>query len=165
MTAPTSVPLSDWALAADGRRLQLHATGVAVEGQGIVIRGAAGSGKSCLALRLLDRGAVLIADDGLWIDTGDAPFVERPDTATDLIESRGVGLLRAGAVCGRAPLAIAVDLDRAEPERLPPRRVITTGAAERPLILGAGHPALAEALVHMIRHGRSEPGGRIASAP
>jgi hypothetical protein len=74
---------------------------------------------------------------------GSVPFLERPDTATDLIESRGIGLLRAGSIHGRAPLELVIDLDTAEPERLPPRRNVTTGSVERPLILGAGHPSLA----------------------
>lgn len=42
---------------------QLHATSVNIEGQGVLIRGQSGSGKSDLALRLIDVGARLIADD------------------------------------------------------------------------------------------------------
>jgi hypothetical protein len=59
------------------------------------------------------------------------PFLERPDTATDLIESRGIGLLRAGSIHGRAPLELVIDLDTAEPERLPPRRNVTTGSTSK----------------------------------
>ena len=157
MTAAEAVFLSDWAAAAKGSRLYLNAAGIAIDGHGVLIRGAPGSGKSRLALDCMDRGAELIADDGIWIDTGSPPFIERPDTATDLIESRGVGLLRAGAICGRARLSLVVDLDRVESDRLPPRRMVTTGNAETPLILGAGHPTLAAALTHMSRHGRAEP--------
>jgi len=71
-----------------------------------MICGTPGSGKSTLALELMALGAELIADDGVLIDLetapGTVPFLQRPDTATDLIESRGIGLLRAGPVCGRA---------------------------------------------------------------
>jgi HPr kinase/phosphorylase len=157
LDAPPPVALSDWAAGYAADRLHLHATGVAVEGQGILIRGRAGSGKSTLALELMAQGAALIADDALWIALGDTPHLERPDAATDLIESRGIGLLRAGSVCGRAPLALAIDLDAAEPARLPPRRTVETGGAAVPLLHGAGHPALATAVVHMLRHGRAEP--------
>ncbi len=162
MTGPPPVPLHDWAAASAGGRLYLHAAGIEIGGQGVLIRGASGSGKSVLALELLGRGAALIADDGLWIVIGEgppgaAPYLERPDTATDLIESRGIGLLRAGTICGRAPLALAIDLDLAEPDRLPPRRTVTAAGTETPLILGAGHTTLAEAVLHMMRHGREAP--------
>ena len=136
----------------------LHASAVAFGDRGVLILGASGRGKSSLALELLTRGARLIADDGIRVDiAGPAPFLERPDTATDLIESRGIGLLRGGPICGRAELALAIDLDRAEPERLPPRRMVTVGTAGRPLILGLGHPTLPTAVVHMLSHGRETP--------
>ena len=42
---------------------QIHATCIEVDGVGVLIRGASGSGKSDLALRLIDAGATLVADD------------------------------------------------------------------------------------------------------
>lgn len=163
MQAVPPVLLSTWADAPESQRLHLHASAVAIDGQGVMICGASGTGKSTLALQLMALGAELIADDGVWIDLGqaqgDVPFLERPHTATDLVESRGIGLLRAGSIHGRAPLELVVDLDRTETERLPPRRMVTTGAVERPLILGAGHPTLAISVVWMLRHGRHTPSG------
>ena len=44
-------------------RLLLHATAVAIDGHAVLLRGAFGSGKSDLALRLIDAGARLVADD------------------------------------------------------------------------------------------------------
>src|SRR3546814_10156556 len=41
----------------------VHATTVALDGTGVLLRGPAGSGKSDLALRLIDQGARLVADD------------------------------------------------------------------------------------------------------
>ena len=41
----------------------VHATCIAIDGHGILLRGPAGSGKSDLALRAIDRGARLVADD------------------------------------------------------------------------------------------------------
>jgi len=158
MPHPAPVSLSGWATDDIAGRLTLHASAVALGEHGVLIHGASGCGKSSLALELLSRGARLIADDGVWVDTtGSVPFLERPDHATDLIESRGVGLLRAGPVCGRAELALVIDLDRPEPERLPPRRMVTAGRSERPLILGLGHPTLSAAVLHMLRHGRDAP--------
>ena len=42
---------------------RLHATSVAIEDNGVAIFGDPGSGKSDLALRLIDSGATLISDD------------------------------------------------------------------------------------------------------
>jgi HPr kinase/phosphorylase len=161
MAAVPPVPLSRWADTTETTRLYLHASAVSLDGNGVLICGASGTGKSTLALQLMAQGAELIADDGIWIDPGDGPgtvaFLERPDTATDLIESRGIGLLRAGSIHGRAPLELVIDLDTVEPERLPPRRRVTIGSTIKPLILGAGHPSLAVSVAWMLRHGRAEP--------
>ncbi len=161
MSAVPPVPLSSWADAPDPQRLHFHASAVSFDGKGVMICGASGTGKSTLALELMALGAELISDDGVWVDLGQGPgsvpFLERPHTATDLIESRGIGLLRAGSIHGRAPLELVIDLDTAEGERLPPRRLVTTGSVERPLILGAGHQSLAVSVVWMLRHGRDTP--------
>lgn len=161
MAEAAPVPLSTWAKQAEGDRLYVHASGVAVDDHGVMICGASGSGKSMLALELMNHGAKLIVDDGLWVDVatdrGGVPFLERPDTATDLIESRGIGLLRAGSICGRAPLSLVIDLDRPEPDRLPPTRTVAVGNTRRPLILGAVHPSLAVSVLWMLRHGRETP--------
>jgi HPr kinase/phosphorylase len=155
---PPPEPISRWAASRKGDALWLHATGVAIDGQGIVILGAPGAGKSSLALSLIALGAILISDDGLWLDTAaEPPRLERPETAHALIEARGIGLLNAGPICENAPLAIVIDLDRAEPQRLPPRRYVAIGRERHPLILGAGNNTLAPSLMLMARHGRAEP--------
>ena len=41
----------------------LHASTVALDGRAVLISGPSGSGKSDLALRLLDRGFTLVSDD------------------------------------------------------------------------------------------------------
>jgi HPr kinase/phosphorylase len=154
---PEPEPISRWGAGRDGAAIWLNATGVAVDGQGIAILGAPGSGKSSLALELMARGATLIADDGLWLTEQDAaPVLARPAQAPDLIEARGIGLIHAGATCARAPLALVVDMDRGEDDRLPPRRLVAIGPALRPLIRGAGQPTLPSALMLIARHGRAE---------
>ncbi|MBM3488544.1 MAG: hypothetical protein FJX67_18250, partial [Alphaproteobacteria bacterium] len=48
--------------------LRLHATCIAVDGIGVLVRGASGAGKSDLALRLIDAGARLVADDQVLVE-------------------------------------------------------------------------------------------------
>lgn len=91
---------------------------------GLLILGASGAGKSGLALEMMARGAVLVADDRTVLRREAGGLVaDAPDSLRGLIEARGVGILRARAH-GPVTLALAVDLARAEPERLPPDRRI-----------------------------------------
>src|SRR5262249_13386596 len=46
----------------------VHGTTVALQGEGVLLRGPSGSGKSDLALRLIDGGARLVADDQTEIE-------------------------------------------------------------------------------------------------
>jgi len=90
--------------------LLVHATAVAIGGRAVLLRGASGSGKSDLALRLIDAGAELIADDQSQLARlGDAIMVSAPAAIAGLIEVRGVGLIRLPAL-GAAPLALIADL-------------------------------------------------------
>ena len=101
MAAASPVPLAAWADAPGPEHLYINASAVAVDGRGVMICGAPGAGKSTLALELMTLGANLIADDGIRVDLGDGPgtrpFLQRPDTATDLIESRGRRAVARGA--------------------------------------------------------------------
>ncbi len=151
-------PLKDWAAGGTDARLFLQASAVALDDEGILIAGPSGSGKSSLALSLLGLGCSLISDDGVWVEAhGGHILLVRPDTAPPLIEARGIGLLNAGPIRAQAPLSLAIDLGRAEPERLPPRRRVTMDGASAELILGAGQPMLAQAILHLVRHGRAAP--------
>lgn len=154
---PAPEPITRWGAARRDGAMWIQGTGVAVGDHGILILGASGSGKSSLALDLVALGAALIADDGIWLyDDTDPPTLTRPAQSPDLIEARGVGLLRAEAVRDRATLCTIVDLDRPEAERLPPRRLVAIGRATCPLIRGAGHHRLAPALILIARQGRAE---------
>ncbi len=93
--------------------MQIHASCAARDGAGVLLLGPPGSGKSDLALRLLDCGFMLVADDRVEIEEG----VARPPSAlAGLLEVRGLGILRLPYVRS-ARLALAVEL--AEPPRLP----------------------------------------------
>jgi HPr kinase/phosphorylase len=101
----------------------LHASSVAVDGRGLLIRGASGSGKSGLALELMALGARLIADDRTELRrAGGAVLLRCPPTIKGLIEARGIGILRVDPVSD-VPLCAIVDLDTIETERVPPDRV------------------------------------------
>jgi serine kinase of HPr protein (carbohydrate metabolism regulator) len=64
--------------------------------RGVLIEGASGSGKSDLALRAVQAGWSLIADDRTLVwRSGDALFGRAPDTLAGLIEIRGLGVVPA----------------------------------------------------------------------
>ena len=72
----------------------LHATCVMIGDRAVLITGPSGSGKSDLALRLIDRGATLVSDDYTVVHArDDALFASAPTTITGLIEVRGIGLV------------------------------------------------------------------------
>jgi len=105
-------------------RLFIQATCIVVEGTGVLLRGPPGSGKSDLALRLIDAGAKLVADDGVELRrTTDAVIARLPPAAPESvrgrIEVRGLGIAPVPAVA-EARLDLVVDLVPAEEvERLP----------------------------------------------
>ncbi len=99
----------------------VHATCVVVEGVGLLLRGPSGSGKSDLALRLIDAGAALVADDQTRLRGHDGRLVARPpEVLAGRLEVRGLGILE---VSHRAEAAVDLVVDLTpgqEPERLPP---------------------------------------------
>jgi HPr kinase/phosphorylase len=134
----------DAANAADatGGPLVLHASCVAMDGAGeiraVLILGRSGAGKSALALELMSRGARLVADDRtLVVRRGGALIASCPPAISGLIEARGIGLIRVPPLA-RARLALAVDLDEGEGDRLPPPRRMDLLGVALPRILGAG---------------------------
>ena len=81
--------------------------------------GASGVGKSDLALRLIDAGALLVADDQLQVEAAEAGLLGRPAASlAGLLEVRGLGILRL-PYCPVSPLGLVVELDGASAPRLP----------------------------------------------
>lgn len=99
---------------------QLHATTVDLDGLGIMLTGPSGSGKSDLALRLIDGGAKLVADDRTNIvKQGDCLFASAPDNLKGLLEVRGIGIIRQEFV-EQSPVRLVIDLtERDHVDRLP----------------------------------------------
>jgi serine kinase of HPr protein (carbohydrate metabolism regulator) len=89
-------------------------TVVSVDGRGVLLRGPSGAGKSDLALRLIDGGAGLVADDRVALAReGDRLVARAPEALGGQMEVRGIGIVRVAAV-QRAMLVLAVDLVPAE---------------------------------------------------
>lgn len=97
---------------------RIHATAVAIGDRAVLITGRSGSGKSDLALRLIDRGAMLISDDQTELehDAGQL-FASPPASIAGKMEVRGIGIV-AMAHVRSVPVALIVDLS-AEPARMP----------------------------------------------
>jgi serine kinase of HPr protein (carbohydrate metabolism regulator) len=96
----------------------LHATCVAKAGRAILISGRSGSGKSDLALRLIDRGADLVSDDYVIVRrVGGKLLASAPDTLRSKFEIRGLGILEFQSVSD-VPICLVVELV-ADVERMP----------------------------------------------
>jgi RNase adaptor protein for sRNA GlmZ degradation len=105
----------------------VYGTCVAIGRTSVLLRGPSGSGKSDLALRLIDGGARLVADDQVSVTSaGGWAIAESPPALRGLLEVRGIGIL-AVPWCPSAAIGAVIDL-------------VSAGA--RPAAAG-GHPVAA----------------------
>jgi RNase adaptor protein for sRNA GlmZ degradation len=115
-----------------------HATAVALAGRAVLLLGPPGAGKSDLALRLIDRGWRLVADDQVVLTARDGRlWASPPPTIAGLIEVRGVGIV-AEPPLAAAPVVLAIDLAR-PPTRLPDSDTWLFAGIAVPLIALAAH--------------------------
>jgi len=101
----------------------VHATSVALRISGqwraALLRGPPGSGKSDLALRLLQTGGRLVSDDQTHLERRRRSLIATaPPSLAGMIEARGLGIVRLqrNQLLGRAPVGLLVDL-------VPPGRI------------------------------------------
>jgi HPr kinase/phosphorylase len=88
----------------------IHATVVAIGRWGVVIMGPSGSGKSDLALRLIDRGATLVGDDYIaMINVSNTPVARSAPSLAGKIEVRGIGILGMDYI-DSAPVRLCIEL-------------------------------------------------------
>lgn len=115
---------------------QLHGTAIVIDGRGVLIRGASGSGKSDLALRLIDGGGFLVADDRVDATVADGELVMSPPAAiAGLLEIRGIGIVELGATPD-VKLRLVVDLVAADLiERHPEPRTVSLSGIEVPSLM------------------------------
>lgn len=135
--------------------LLLHASCVSFNGNGLLITGPSGSGKSALALQLMALGADFVADDQTLVQQRDGRLIAHaPATTRGLIEARFLGLLCAPAL-SEAVISLVLDMGRVETERLPPRRTVVVAGVACALAYSHPAPHLAASILCWLAHGRS----------
>lgn len=133
-----------------------HASSVAFGARGVLIRGAAGSGKSSLCLHLMSLGATLIADDQTQLHRQDGHvWASAPATIAGLIEARGVGILQADHTT--APIVLVIDLDTVENDRLPQRHSVAILGHSLPCFHKVESPAWPAAILQYLKGSRRDP--------
>lgn len=147
----------DLTRAYDGTSLTLHGSCVAVSpNAGVLITGPSGAGKSALAIEMMSRGAVLIADDQVILSRqADSLIATCPSPIKGLIEARGLGILTAPTL-PQAAITLLVDLSQFETSRLPPPRYREILGLDLPLSLGIPAPHFAAALMLYLKGERRE---------
>ena len=115
---------------APGPRLSaetVHGTSVELDGRAVLIMGPSGSGKSDLALRLLDRGFSLVSDDQTIVKkSGERLLASAPGTIAGKLEVRGIGIVEMKHL-DDVPVALLVELT-GDIQRLP------DDSRERPIL-------------------------------
>ena len=129
----------------------LHASTVAIDGQAVLIIGVSGSGKSDLALRLIDRGAKLISDDyTLLTRVGAVLMASSPATIKGKLEVRGIGIIDCDAL-DAAPAVLIVRIDEV-PLRMPEDDVQNIIGIAIPVVALAPFEASAPIKVELALH-------------
>lgn len=135
----------------------IHASAVLVGARAVLIRGPSGSGKSKLALALIQGGgntvpfSRLVGDDRVHVEAAHGRLLVRPaETLAGLLEVRGLGIRRVPFE-PLATVGLVIDLAAADAERLPapgtavtevagialPRLGVAPGADPLPMLFAA----------------------------
>lgn len=133
-----------------------------MSGLGVLLRGPSGSGKSDLALRLIDAGGRLVADDRTDLAAENGTLVaSSPRPIAGRLEVRGIGIVDLPAVA-MIRVGLAADLVApADVERLPEPRHCAYLGVEIPLIALA--PFECSAAAKLRAAAREAARGRLAA--
>ena len=116
---------------------RIHASCVAIGAKAVLLCGASGSGKSDLALRLIDRGARLVADDYTIVArAGDRAIANAPTTIKGQLEAWGVGIVSFESV-DAVEVALMVLLDEPVARMPEPATHLVAGLPIRTIALDA----------------------------
>ena len=129
----------------------VHASCVNFKGKGILILGKSGSGKSDLALRLIDAGGTLVSDDYVDVFSENKVLMAKvAHNISGMIEVRGVGLMKV-VFLPMTQLDLALELmQRNDIERHPEHRYFETDNIKIPLYGYDGFCASAVAKINLI---------------
>jgi len=147
-----------------GEPALVHATALSIDGAGVLLLGPSGAGKSDLALRLIEGGALLVADDQVLLSEVDGSLrATAPPILAGLIEIRGVGIRRLPATAS-AILRLAVELVPADRvDRLPEPAEQRYGGVALPLLrlaaFEASTPAKLRVALANLEEGQSGTSG------
>lgn len=130
--------------------VQAYATCVEIAGAGVLLRGPSGSGKSDLALRLIEGGALLVADDRTDLHVEDGRLIAcAPAPIAGRMEVRGLGIIDV-ACAERTKVTLVVDLVAPEAvDRLPDAQCCTYLGREVPRLALAAFEASAPAKIRL----------------
>lgn len=141
----------------------IHASCVSIGSHGVLLLGRSGSGKSDVALRLMSRGAMLVADDQVILTAEEGLLIASVEQSIrGLLEIHGVGLVRY-PVATHIPVRLAVQLVPLEQmEHIPiPARFETLGISIPQISIygfDASAPDKIYAAVHALHRGNLHTG-------
>lgn len=151
--------------AVEGRTELVHATSVALRTSsgwcGVLLTGPSGAGKSDLALRLMERGWRLVADDysRVW-RSGTSIYAAldpgKGDRIAGLIEARGLGPVSVAPVRPLVRIGLVVRCRQAQAERLPDPATLEILGAPVPVVDVDVRPASAPGQVERALKQRRE---------
>jgi len=135
----------------------VHASCVDLDGKGVLIVGASGSGKSALTLQLMSFGATLVADDRVEVHNDGVHLIaQAPAAIKGLVEARGVGILHASATA-KTNIEFVVDLECEEQDRLPECHWYEIDDYKVPCLHRVDAPHFPAAVFQMLKSGRQAP--------